>query len=1801
MSLSWFLALGLVSGLLCLSLAAYSIYSIRGHVPRLYLSALSAYAVVLLLIMAWMVAHFIGWNTQGSPQINRQQQRRIGHTGYYFGREGHLRLLRPAGPSLPETHGNVASSVQDQTAEQREAIRELISDDVLTAYGRSSDQNTKRAPEISLDTDPLGFTNSDLQPGEHLTLKPLWNGDQAQQWNLTYKITNLPLRINSVDQGESLGRCVNVPDQQWLNPGDTLFLTRQSNGQTLFVEIKWTVGSKYWRPFRRTTNSYHFGEGTVGPDGSLVYNKGPALLMSETVLSDGAPIATLVRRANKAFRESVRSIDQQWWSVFNELTLVRELRGDRNSRLGFLVSDDFFRQAGLTLYLNYAGPASRPIGAPEDTPQSLTVPTDATVSYGFRGRDSSFELQLAKEVTVDEIWGQVVHVSFTQPELWSLPPEPTKDFIITSATDYIPLDGYLLETGNPRHSFYAKATVNSTFDELSINDGKHVIKNGSGGAEKTGPRLFRLGTSAALGDYEQGILIALLPSQSPTRSAAWARWLAPQDTGRAALILLGLNVFAFVLFTLKERHNRPALYLGWAVIWGIGLTLLCVRLVLIYRLSALPPLDASQGEVRNVFDKGVDLSLLGLLLFLLITVGLFLVRRRSRQVNFSTMALTALLSLWALVVVGYIGFGSILGSSQAFLGVRISILVQLLLLGGIALLSRHLLERAKLFTIALIVVALALEVFVVEDAGSIIYAWSFLFAIVVMWGWRRPRHATADWFKYKLGRFPTLRKIQQTVTRPFSGPRVSALMTGFAEWCIPTLLPIAGLLTFLFIPYLIQVGWLRGIVEPAVPDTTFYRFASFTDSEDVILTTRSGEEATDMSKLLDNSLQHWQMLLYASHGVADPVGYGQAPLSKVGMTYPTSVSDCAFATFILAEHGRTAGVFILILYVLLAVASVISGWFLDDNVRHRNVVLIAIGGFFACNSLYMASANVGLVTFTGQNLPLLGLASGGDLVQGLLLLGIAGCMLLSTNQESEPKVLWRRSPITFRWGIGLCSVALIWLVVTNFQIGRLRKETLRDNHDLKPETVEQIAKNLPAGSSSSGAKQNAPLVLNGDKLDRAEGGRIMAVEEQYRKQFNERTDKFNAQGGLYYLERRTGASSAPEFRVKLNKSFFFARSPFKQLTQWRGRIVAGGNNDPTLYGVGSRFRVSLRTGGLPASIDLNKPSPVLTNSSVLLKEGNYQFFQLERSGTQLELHPKQGSWSIFVDGTLVTSKRVLEPLNIIVIERERQRSNLIYLGPTGPVLAYVRWRNGGHRRMFPEGDLALAYFLGKAGDRTISMEAEIGPITSERLSSELAVTLELGLHKELQQLMNSYAIRSANYQPFQAYPNRLSATVIDAFDGRVLALPSWPLVDPNKRLYEKLIDKIPEPTRSRLENNGNLITDHVVGSTIKPVVFTALARQLWPERNLAGLKVFNRSSAGPTVVAGETLTHPHVRVGGINIEVWDCNSSHTEADMKQFLIDSLDYPEGLLLMLGLVKNTSDLPRVLTRNESSPDLIMDGSPYQLNLALVPESGSVFTLQDQRDGRLPMPLAQQFINETIVFRGLNEVFDFDTASVREDRLRHACELFVPLFAAHPTISLNRNGFLDNVVPNRLQMNNADFQGVRQGLVSCFLGGAPCTFNNVMMAEAAARLATGQRIFAQLQHRTQTVSDLPAPLNDAAWRNENIIEPLERVGQEGTARSLTTRGTLVRIPPGYRAIYKTGTIVEGDEGRESEALMFVIGRWENQSFVRNETIAGFVYMEKSKEKRPDKHDGNMKKFEFSAPLLNAVVRYLEAKRPE
>ncbi len=115
------------------------------------------------------------------------------------------------------------------------------------------------------------------------------------------------------------------------------------------------------------------------------------------------------------------------------------------------------------------------------------------------------------------MWGQVVYVRLANPKAWKLPPEPRSDFIITSSNDYIPLDGYVLDIGNSPHSFYAKAHLDDSLDEMLVSDGRNVAQGAASSGGEPDPesyyRRVTLGQPVTLGDYDQGILLELISTQ----------------------------------------------------------------------------------------------------------------------------------------------------------------------------------------------------------------------------------------------------------------------------------------------------------------------------------------------------------------------------------------------------------------------------------------------------------------------------------------------------------------------------------------------------------------------------------------------------------------------------------------------------------------------------------------------------------------------------------------------------------------------------------------------------------------------------------------------------------------------------------------------------------------------------------------------------------------------------------------------------------------------------------------------------------------------------------------------------------------------------------------------------------------------------------------------------------------------------------------------------------------------------------------------------------------------------------------
>lgn len=116
------------------------------------------------------------------------------------------------------------------------------------------------------------------------------------------------------------------------------------------------------------------------------------------------------------------------------------------------------------------------------------------------------------------------------------------------------------------------------------------------------------------------------------------------------------------------------------------------------------------------------------------------------------------------------------------------------------------------------------------------------------------------------------------------------------------------------------------------------------------------------------------------------------------------------------------------------------------------------------------------------------------------------------------------------------------------------------------------------------------------------------------------------------------------------------------------------------------------------------------------------------------------------------------------------------------------------------------------------------------------------------------------------------------------------------------------------------------------------------------------------------------------------------------------------------------------------------------------------------------------------------------------------------------------------------------------------------------------------------------MPPPLDNPAWRYNNLIFPMEKVGEEGTAKRLQG---LVKKP--YKIIYKTGTIEEADPDLESEMLFFLIGKFDDvkKEFVPGLSLSCFFYMEESKLEKKD-----MKKFNFAEPIIKKLLEYLQEK---
>lgn len=1429
------------------------------------------------------------------------------------------------------------------------------------------------------------------------------------------------------------------------------------------------------------------------------------------------------------------------WSMLKSLVLVRERSADGTSRLGLLANMGATELAKASVYYN-----NTPVVPTKSwTYASSNAGPALTVGVGVSGLSLSLPSRPAQESG-----RSLLKAYFTRPVSWQLPPERRgggdKPMILTSGGDQVPMDGYSFDVGNPNHPFYGKAWRQGPM--LMVSNGQSS-------------RTCAPGDVVPLGDNDQGVLVGWKSLDSPVPYA-----------GPLALGLLVLAAIAATGLVWSRRDKLNALDVAWLGAWGLALTLLVIRLVLTYRGALLPPDDATPHELASM-QAALTVALQGLALMPLasLAAAALACSRASRKWRIQEIT-PEVYRIAAVVPTAFVVLAWILRQDNTFLHIaRTSIITHLLIVGVVALLAPKAVgaktpaERqaySKLLGLAVWVPVLGV-MFLLKDFGFFVYipgvaAATILARIGVSPRWR----PISTWSKQT-----------RTIAAYYSA--VTAV--------------VLAVMPFMY-------GMVvQKVVQPYAPAAYYRILLSTRSSVDPVLDPEAGGKL-QTTTWQRNEQQTWQVGQYVVLGSSRGPAYGKAPLSKVGMTYSTTQSDTAFATFLVSEHGIWTSVGVLVLLLGLACSLGVGAVRLPPGYRARAVPLLAIAGYYAFNGPYMAAANtqVPWVPFTGQNVPLLGMESLGDVVQSTVLLAIASYLLLQgRNVAVEEK---DEVPVASRWTLRvLVGLGGLLTLGTAAMLTAASKDTLRP-YDMPEPVLQRVAENAKRLKLSDALLLAAPSDLS-----------LTPFERENISRFNRRPNKTDSSGGLYYV--RPVESSNPRdrdqgYELAVNEHYYRLENPLMadELTMWEGNITAPGRFgvQPTLYMLRSPLSLSMASSGAPTGIRISSENPVSGSSSVsLVSDQGDAYCEIERTGNSIMVSAKrQSAWKVFCEGKEVGSGGVgpLKVGDILVIEdyrpRRPKRINMIYLGADEPRMAFVQWRNGAIRRVLARGDeLPMLYAMGKAGDSNVRAgKSSLG---------DLRLSVEPNLHHDLQVRLDNWVAQNRDYSDEDPMGKRVAATFIDATTGEVLAMPSWPKGDPTSDDFESEFAAASHMRQLRMIQNHNL-TDHAIGSTTKPltigVISSAYARSKWPNGKAFSLDDLR-------VLAWE---NPHLWLGASKM-VTDPDTAYmapvqaASMDMTRFIVQSYDWPAVILGSMGLVKSTDELARILAPvHGGKADVVAAGNSYQMNLLRAKDP--LLFHGGKRDDEIP-GFRTRSMSDALLFKGYRDLYGVEISSDPANEVPAEASLarqFLPLLASDKEAT-RVNRYLDDALPDRVRIECNDMQSLRAHLVSFLVGSGMNRWNNVMMAQSYARLITGKRVEATLSRRKTKVSfaAMPYPVSDADWRERRLLKPMEGVAglPGGTAYgSLTALQSELR---GHhiRLLLKTGTVQNrdrypGERGvPDSETLAIVMGKTNAKGFVPGLTVTGYLFMEDAKT------GSAMRKFGVAAPLIRRMAAYLDS----
>ena len=1785
-----------------------------------------SYSWVIFTILSVILVSFMGISIeQGSPMLDLRKKRSLDFIGYY---------------TSPDTPIEFTGSKSDEI-------------NIYDAYFRE-DEFIRLQPDLS-------------------------NSQSISTWQLEFDAPNRPLRVN--------GTCINLPDKWWLESGDEIEIILDS---TESVTFRWQH-KRLFDPFEFYINTkipYAVGGGQI-----ITKQTTKDVGVTKLVYNE---YRNLDDQLSIAFKDTHQDLNysrftSEWRRVFENLTWIRETKGESDSRMGLFIHPAIFDSVsvwGLEIYLrkgkdrkrgiarksNLLYEADSPVPGVDEfikTKNSYSANPEDMISYGH-GLRSLFVIDALPSslVSIREDENSVATINFSRSKSWELPKSKDDetltsldDFILTSADSYIPRDAFVFtELGIP-HTFYAKGRVSENLDNFVVNTGVDSTS-------------YELGEEIFLGSSKQGVRIRLTAKkvELPISNLPSFLWFLEAPGIQAVLILFLLNL-GFI-FSLGSVDQRVRLSLAWTFLWGLVLTLLTFRLIIAYRVALLPPLNATPNELIGVFSKSFLVSMKAFWVVPLVMIlvrgvttfyhkvtrfgGPFAVdavlahighffRLKSQGwhkpikavadavVKVGVAIKKAIENIWSpikreilneyrqfirllpnklgsiihntlnwaweykilLLPTIWILLGYWLGDGEQFL-LRISHGAHFLTVISLAFVIDKLCnQHRKTFNaihITLYVLAtLGMCVVLLRDHGFMIYLFSFLAFLLVFYKWHNIKFTgRKSWFRVG---------------------RENAAYVLFVAF-------------FVFLGFWFGSGNQSNIMGEFVssqitPTTYVYRNMILTDTADDVLVSQKEKTNIDMTQLLRSAHQHWQMMLYASEGVHNPEKkFGYSPLSDIGMTYPTSITDCVFAIFILSEHGPFISLLFLLMMAGLFFVLVYGGSYFPSYYSTRLLILILIGGYFVFNTLYMAFANIGTIIFTGQNIPLFSLYSNSDLLQASVLLAVVASLLVIPGNEA-PTTPKEVPPTAIR----VLNFTVIGLIcVLGLALYKI-DASFKDNYNFSNTVFDKITDRV-------WVYDNSTRTINcGDCT-------LTQIEHIYKDQFNNRQDKFSENAGLYYIDRQFNEQGRVDTNiVAINRHYFVLRSPFKEQKVWEGTILAKNEEVPlpVLTSLGTEFSLRFNPYKNISPVQISEPISGIqdVSESVVFQDAlkhDLLDLRLDTSSTNPEVYMVKSYVGpvIYHEGKVLEDRVTkLKEFDLFVLESNDKtvRRPILYLGTPDKVLASTYWRNGRPQHVYPPGgESGGVYTLMRAADWNVRTNKNSAFAKRENLR----LTMDINLQAELQRQIDDFAdntpreLTQKNNEWYGYEENNpttsniIALTLIESHTGKVLAIPSWPYPNYNKPGLEREIARMSPGQQSRHLQNHNL-RRHVIGSTVKPIIYSALATQLDDVLDLENMAVYSRRTEDEAIIkaymdAREDDERPvslHTHIAGLPLETsWDSNYRTNDViDVPNFLVNSRNYFVGLTGVMGtlIMGNRGDsldwMPgkgnKVLNLvdcnyNEADIRYRLSSGRYECYRVDMLNANTLVYFQENNYYK-----AYSRLPESLLFTGIQSLFGVKSylgGSIQEnDNLKRTttnkkASIYLSSLYENvgPDTPLLSNEFMEETTPEPviLNPNRKDGRYLRGDIISMLLGGGMNRWNNIDLAVASARIATGLEIEPRLEDKGEiiTVDTLEGPLGEEFWRNNHLLKHLENVGRQGTGRAIIQR--LASDPEvgqeklnKYVILLKTGTLQERTtHGAQSEMLMFTIGKWEGGS-LRNvnargrfstDAISGFLYLQNSRDQK-------------------------------